>query len=162
MAQSGSGLRDADILEYYHSQHANAGAHSSSDESERRAFNRHRPSRSPSGEEYDPSYRLSSATVRGETDVPFRSGTPPPGAALTPNVADIKRKPSARAAANADNRRLAIVELDRPASDESSEYPSNGSFDIPSSSDTSQRLARESSLSSRRGICFIALSSRLS
>ncbi|KAF9514163.1 hypothetical protein BS47DRAFT_1485270 [Hydnum rufescens UP504] len=152
MAQSASGLRDADILEYYHSQHANAGAQSSSDESERRAFNRHRPSPSPSEEEYDPSHRLSSATVRGEADVTLRSGTPPPGAALTPNVADIKRRPSARAAANADNRRLAIVELDRRVSNESSQYPSNGSSDISSSSDTSQRLARESSLSSRRGM----------
>lgn len=156
MAQPRSSFRDMDILEYYHSPHANAGAQSSSDESER-AIPRYRPPRSSSSDDYDPSHRLSTITVRGGIDVPLAMATPHPDH-VSPgtDMGDMKRRPSARAAANAENRRLAVVELNRHDSDESTDYPSNeSSSDLLSSSDASRRAAKDGAILSRRGMCFI-------
>ncbi|KAF8332864.1 uncharacterized protein EI90DRAFT_715637 [Cantharellus anzutake] len=160
---------DADtlsMLEYYHSKAAASGfgalyssSSSSSDDirssSSDSQYSRGERSRSPSparnnngndGDKADRKRRSSMVTVRGDANAEIsvlasQSVSNAPGGA-------IKRRPSARAARNADNRRLAIMELNSAPPSEHTSSLDN----IMSGQNQIRSLNRNNSLSSRRGM----------
>lgn len=144
------------MLDYYHTSDANKGSTPrsgfSSDSEDSALSNAHIRKRS-SQEPSNPNHRLSTATVRqsnGTSGPDYHSAT----SVVTPTSStfradEIKRKPSLRAAANADNRRLAIIELN--SSPEFSDYPSaSSSEDLSGPSSRSKQS--DSRIHSRRGM----------